>query len=139
MITNAIMAVAILLGGTSPQEPKPPIKHKEAPKTAKCPQFWETALQVGWKWKDLPILDKIMYRESRCNPVVFNREDPNGGSRGLVQINGFWTPWLKEQGVLSPPKASRGLFNPAINLLAALHIYNYGVDRYGNGWGPWNV
>ena len=139
MITNTIMAVAILLGGTSPQEPRPPIKHKEAPKTAKCPQFWETALQVGWKWKDLPILDKIMYRESRCNPVVFNREDPNGGSRGLVQINGFWTPWLKEQGVLSPPKASRGLFNPAINLLAALHIYNYGVDRYGNGWGPWNV
>jgi soluble lytic murein transglycosylase-like protein len=139
LITNAIMAVAILLGSTSPQEPRAPIKHKEAPKTAKCPQFWDTALQVGWKWKDLEKLDKIMYRESRCKPVAFNKKDPNGGSRGLVQINGFWTPWLKQRGVLSPPKASQGLFNPAINLLAALHIYNYGVDRYGEGWGPWRV
>ena len=139
MIIKAFMAAAIFLGGHVPQEPRPIINHPAAPETAKCPQFWETALQVGWKWKNLETLDMIMFRESRCMPSAFNSKDPSGGSRGLVQINGFWTPWLKEQGVLSPPKASQGLFNPAINLLSALHIYNYGVDRYGDGWGPWNL
>ena len=139
MIIKAFMATAIFLGGHVPQEPRPIINHPAAPATAKCPQFWETALQVGWKWKNLETLDMIMFRESRCMPSAFNSKDPSGGSRGLVQINGFWTPWLKEQGVLSPPKASQGLFNPAINLLSALHIYNYGVDRYDDGWGPWNL
>ena len=135
MILKSIMAIAILLGGNTPQEPS----ITQPPRSAKCPQYWQTALQVGWRKNQLATLDKIMFRESRCNPLAFNPEDPMGGSRGLVQINGFWTPWLKEQGVLSPPKASQGLFNPTVNLLSALHIYNYGVDRYGDGWGPWNL
>jgi len=139
MIIKTIMAIAILLGGTNPQEPRPIINYPKAPKSAKCPQYWETALSVGWKYKNLKTLDKIMFRESRCIPWAFNAKDPSGGSRGLVQINGFWTPWLKQQGVLSPPKASQSLFNPTINLLSALHIYNYGVDRYGDGWGPWGT
>ena len=139
MIIKTIMAIAILLSGTNPQEPRPIINYPKAPKSAKCPQYWETALSVGWKYKNLKTLDKIMFRESRCIPWAFNAKDPSGGSRGLVQINGFWTPWLKQQGVLSPPKASQSLFNPAINLLSALHIYNYGVDRYGDGWGPWGT
>ena len=135
MILKSIMAIAILLGGNTPQEPS----ITQPPRSAKCPQYWQTALQVGWRKNELATLDKIMFRESRCNPLAFNPEDPMGGSRGLVQINGFWTPWLKERGVLSPPKASQGLFNPTSNLMSALHIYNYGVDRYGNGWGPWNL
>ena len=135
MIIKTLMAIAILLGSNTPQEPS----ITQPPRSAKCPQYWQTALQVGWPKKQLATLDKIMFRESRCNPLAFNSEDPMGGSRGLVQINGFWTPWLKEQGVLSPPKASQELFNPTVNLLSALHIYNYGVDRYGDGWGPWST
>ena len=135
MIIKTLMAIAILLGGNTPQEPS----ITQPPRSAKCPQYWQTALQVGWQKTQLATLDKIMFRESRCNPLAFNSKDPMGGSRGLVQINGFWTPWLKQQGVLSPPKASQGLFNPTVNLLSALHIYNYGVDRYGDGWGPWGT
>ena len=139
MISKLIMAIAMLLGSTAPQEPKEIVNYPKAPKSAKCPQFWETALKVGWKQKDLETLDMIMFRESRCIPSAFNATDPMGGSRGLVQINGFWTPWLHKQGVLKAPKAPEGLFNPAVNLLSALHIYNYGVDRYNNGWGPWGT
>ena len=128
MITKAIMAITLLIGGVAPNKP-PTVERK-------CPHYWETALRVGWKWKDLPTLDKIMFRESNCIPSAFNGNDPNGGSRGLIQINGFWTPWLKQQGLKNAPNA---LFNPELNLLAGLHIYNYGVDRYGNGWGPWNL
>ena len=135
MIIKTLMAIAILLGGNTPQEPS----ITQPPRSAKCPQYWQTALQVGWPKKQLATLDNIMFRESRCNPLAFNSKDPMGGSRGLVQINGFWTPWLHQQGVLKAPKAPEGLFNPAINLLSALHIYNYGVDKYNNGWGPWNL
>ena len=134
MISKILMTTAILLGSHTPQEPRPINEYTKVPKSAKCPQFWGTALQVGWKWKDLTVLDKIMFRESRCSPTAFNSKDPSGGSRGLIQINGFWTPWLRQQGVLGRPEA---LFDPKVNLLAGLHIYHYGINRYGNGWGPW--
>jgi hypothetical protein len=59
-----------------------------------------------------------------------------GGSRGLVQINGFWTPWLASRGIVS---RSEGLFGPQRNLRAALAIYNYADARYENGFGPWAI
>jgi soluble lytic murein transglycosylase-like protein len=59
-----------------------------------------------------------------------------GGSRGLAQINGFWTPWLANRGIV---KRSEGLFNPYRNLRAALAIYNYSDDRNDNGFAPWNM
>ena len=77
-----------------------------------------------------------MFRESRCTPNVVNGKDPNGGSRGLMQINGFWTPWLIERGLIT---SVENLLQADVNLRAALEIYNYGVDRYGYGWGPWSA
>ena len=106
------------------------------PVTAKCPQWWDNAVEAGWKRKELATLDFVMWRESRCDASAFNPDDPNGGSRGLVQINGFWTPYLRSRGVL---KRSQGLFNPDVSLRSALVIFEYGVERYGHGWGPWNL
>jgi soluble lytic murein transglycosylase-like protein len=77
-----------------------------------------------------------MFRESRCIPDVINSKDPSGGSRGLMQINGFWTPWLIERGLIT---SKENLLQADVNLRAALEIYNYGVDRYGYGWGPWSA
>ena len=106
------------------------------PATAKCPQWWDNAVEAGWKRKELITLDFVMWRESRCDASAFNPKDPNGGSRGLVQINGFWTPYLRSKGVL---KRSEGLFNPNVALRSALVIFEYGEERYGHGWGPWNL
>lgn len=139
MIFKALFTATVFLGNFIPQEPKPPTQHIQAPLWAKCPQYWSLALKVGWRKQDLPTLDKIMFRESRCERTAVNADDPSGGSRGLLQINGFWTPWLKERGILSAPRASQGLFDPATNLLSGLHIYNYADSRYGNGWGPWGL
>ena len=118
--------------------PTPIYEHKQIipPVSAKCPQWWDNAVSVGWKRKHLITLDFLMWRESRCNASAFNRKDPNGGSRGLVQINGFWTPYLRSKGVLERP---RGLFNPDVALMSALEIFKYGEERYGHGWGPWNL
>ena len=53
-----------------------------------------------------------------------------------MQINGFWNKWLIERGIIERPK---DLLQADINLRAALEIYNYGIDRYGFGWGPWST
>jgi soluble lytic murein transglycosylase-like protein len=77
-----------------------------------------------------------MKRESNCTPNAINRKDPFGGSRGLLQINGSWTKWLIGKGIITQVE---DLLHAETNLLAGLEIYNYGVERYGFGWGPWSV
>ena len=106
------------------------------PADAKAPQWWALARQVGWAEDALPTLDHIIFRESRGLNRAFNRQDPNGGSRCLLQLNGSWTGWLTDKGIITKPS---DLFKPATCLTAGLAIYQYGMDRYGFGWGPWAI
>lgn len=113
---------------------KPANRAVAVPADALCPTWWELASNLGWDIGALADLDVVMYKESRCKPTAFNKNDPNGGSHGLMQVNGSWRKWLKDRSVIDQIE---DLYEPATNLLAALHIYRYGVDRYGFGWGPW--
>lgn len=108
----------------------------------RCGEYHDLAISVGWseaQWKKLSF---VMYRESRCNTLSFNRTDPNGGSRGLIQINGFWcrpsrynkNGWLQDQGIL---QTCDDLFIPEVNLRAGLAMWNYSQDRNKCGWRPW--
>lgn len=106
------------------------------PPTALQGQWWELARQVGWAEKDLPILDFVINRESRGDNKAWNKQDPWGGSRCILQINGSWTKWLRAQDILQRPA---DLFNPTVCLTAGLAIHQYGMDRYGWGWGPWAI
>lgn len=101
-----------------------------------CEQFSALAVNLGWPVDQRIVLESIMQRESNCIPNAINRKDPNGGSRGLLQINGFWHKYLMERGIITSPK---NLLHAETNLLAGLAIYNYGVERYGFGWGPWST
>jgi len=103
-----------------------------------CPQWHQTALDVGWPQDQLSKLSYVIYRESRCNPDSHNPDDPMGGSNGLVQINQFWCKpsrywpdgWLQSHGVLT---SCDQLFDPETNLYAALMIW------YNSGWSPWGM
>ena len=106
------------------------------PYTSACEQLSALAVNLGWPADQRTVLESIMKRESNCTPNAINREDPNGGSRGLLQINGSWHKWLIAKGIITKPK---NLLDPVVNLQAGLAIYNYGVDRYGFGWGPWGT
>ena len=106
------------------------------PYATACEQFSALAVNIGWPLDQRTVLESIIYRESRCIPNQINRKDPNGGSRGLLQINGFWNSWLIERGIITKPK---DLLHAQTNLRAGLEIYNYGVERYGFGWGPWST
>ena len=106
------------------------------PYTTACEQFSALAVNLGWPADQRTVLESIMKRESNCTPNAVNRKDPFGGSRGLLQINGSWHKWLISKGVITH---KQNLLQAETNLLAGLEIYNYGVERYGFGWGPWSV
>src|SRR5262245_49645708 len=52
----------------------------------RCAEWRDTALSVGWTENDWPTLNRIMYRESRCQPDARHR----GGATGLLQIMPMW-------------------------------------------------
>jgi hypothetical protein len=106
------------------------------PYSSACEQFSALAINLGWPADQRTVLESVMFRESRCIPNAYNSKDPNGGSRGLMQINGFWTPWLTDAGIITE---AENLLQADVNLRAALAIYNYGVDKHGYGWGPWSA
>ena len=106
------------------------------PYTTACEQFSALAVNLGWPRNQRTVLESIMKRESNCTPNAINRKDPFGGSRGLLQINGSWHKWLIGKGIITE---ASDLLHAETNLLAGLEIYNYGVERYGFGWGPWSV
>ena len=106
------------------------------PYSTACEQFSALAINLGWDPDQRTVLEAIMARESNCTPTAINRKDPNGGSRGLLQINGSWHKWLIGKGIITK---KQDLLQAQTNLLAGLEIYNYGMERYGFGWGPWSV
>lgn len=108
-----------------------------------CGEWHDLAITVGWPESEWPTLSRVMFRESRCNWDSHNKTDPHSGSRGLLQINGYWcrksqyseNGWLQDRGILT---VCDDLYNPTINLKAGLAMWQYGEDKHGCGWrGPW--
>ena len=110
----------------------------DAPKTL-CEQVFDTAKAIGWPTDQLGMVVAIAQRESRCQPDAFNPKDPNGGSYGIMQINGFWCQpsrywpngYLQAYGLLT---SCADLYDRETNLRAALAIY-----QYSNGWRAWSL
>ena len=106
---------------------------------SECEQALQLALDVGWPAEEMATLARVLWKESRCTPgPVLNSDDPMGGSRGLLQINGFWcTPssswpigWLQAQGIVT---TCDDLYGSEINLRAGLAIWR------NSGWHPWGI
>lgn len=105
----------------------------------KCGEWHDLAISVGWPEEEWPTMSMVLYRESRCSTESYYSGDANGGSHGLMQINGFWCRpwsgskigWLQENGILTN---CDDLYNPEINLRAAWAIWQYGEAHNGCGW-----
>ena len=93
-----------------------------------CAQYVADAISAGWPADQAPTLARVMFRESRCIPTAYNAKDTAGGSYGLLQVNGQHKAWLMETGYIT---SLDDLFNPDINLRAALHLWNM------VGWSAW--
>ena len=109
------------------------------PYTSACEQFSALAVNLGWPADQRTVLESVMKRESNCTPRAHNTTLNKDKSQdwGLLQINGrSWTKWLIGKGIITQ---ASDLLQAQTNLLAGLEIYNYGVERYGFGWGPWSA
>jgi hypothetical protein len=106
------------------------------PDTARCPQWWALAREVGWPEEWMPTFDRIMYKESRCRINSWNKDDAWRGSMGLMQVNTGWRRWLDERDVLVKDAE---LFDPETNLKAALLIWEYSEKKNGWGWAQWYI
>ena len=93
-----------------------------------CAQYVADAITAGWPADQAPMLARVMFRESRCIPTAYNAQDSNGGSRGLMQMNGTHVKWLTELGYIT---TLDDLFKPEVNLAASAHLYRM------VGWSAW--
>ena len=125
-----------------------PMIKRDVPKWAKCGQFWFAMRESGWLEKDVVKADAIMWRESRCNPLAHNRNDPNTvegvkGSLSLFQINVFWiqsTTYYPKgylQTVLNRELSPQDLFDVDTTLLAAQALIAYDRAQGRCGWSAW--
>ena len=111
----------------------PPYTHPE------CVEYLALAVTLGWESEHLPMLERVMWKESRCQPHQLNASDPNGGSLGLTQVNKFWClpsryypdGYLQEMQIVT---TCEQLYEPLINLNAALAIF-----EYADGWSQWGL
>jgi len=112
------------------------------PLDAACGRWWSLAGDVGFTLSEMPTLDRIIYRESRCDDTQHNPTDPNGGSYGLTQINGFWCQpsryyplgYLQTVGVL---RDCVDLYDPMTNLRAAHALVTYSRSVGLCSWSQW--
>jgi len=104
-----------------------------------CAEYVADAITAGFPASETQTISRIIMRESGCNPLAFNREDSNGGSRGLFQINGIWcnktkawpNGWLQAKGIIT---SCKDLLDPEQNTISALAIW-----QHSKGWSPWNL
>jgi hypothetical protein len=106
----------------------------------RCIDFKDEALAAGWSESDWPILDKIIWRESRCKPNVRNKRGRDD-SYGLMQLNmKAHRKWVRplvtdENGFADFDR----LYDPLTNLTIARVLYEKADDMWGCGWRPWHT
>ena len=84
---------------------------------------------AGEKYGISPALLKAIARvESDMNPEAYV-ELQNTESRGIMQINSFWYPFLEEHGI-----SADDLWNPCTNIHVGAWVLSQEIVRYGNSW-----
>jgi hypothetical protein len=103
-----------------------------------CTQVATLASIEGLPASELETALRVAVRESRCTSDAYNATDPNGGSYGIYQINGFWcrpntnwpTGWLQAKSIVTD---CADLFDPTTNTRAMVAIW------HNSGWLPWTT
>jgi hypothetical protein len=95
-----------------------PAPDMSTPAWSRCPEWFDTALAVGWPPDQMQVVDYVIHRESRCNPHARNSQSCGGGNHalGLMQLCGW---------------GGAELYDPVNNLTKGLELWQR------SGWHPW--
>jgi hypothetical protein len=92
--------------------------------TKSCPKL-EPILAQYFPAKVVPVMSKIAYRESRCNPRSLSAIRKNGRPDvGLLQIQGSWVTVTR--AVCKKQDVIKALLNIKCNLKVARYLYDNG-------------
>lgn len=97
-----------------------------------CPQY-EKALRLYFPVAVVPVLSRVAWRESRCNPGSISAVRSTGyPDVGLLMVQGSWRTVTI---AICKPKGShiKALTNLACNLRVARYLYDHG------GLGHWRA
>jgi hypothetical protein len=86
---------------------------------AECAEFVKAAAAAGWRTR-LRELERIAWRESRCQHKITNKNRNGTTDWGPMQINDVNLSHLRDLGIVSSP---RELFEPHTASLAAMALY----------------
>ena len=97
-----------------------------------CPK-WEPLLAQHFAAKVVPVMSRIAYRESRCNPASLSvvRKSTGRPDVGLMQIQGSWATVTR--AVCKKQDVVKALLNVQCNVKVAGYLYNNG------GLGHWRA
>lgn len=129
---SLLLSVALLAPQCDPPVTAPAVD-QAAPAGSKCGQWFDEALEAGWSADQWPILDAIMWRESRCQPDVYNGRGRDK-SYGLLQLNvRAHRSWVRP---LVDGDFTR-LWDPVTNLTVGRALFDRAEQQMGCGWKPW--
>lgn len=120
-VLKLIMALTLILSLSTPA-------HASA--AANSCSKWEPLLVQHFPAKVVPVMSRIAYRESRCNPSSLSvvRTSTGRPDVGLLQIQGSWATVTrlvcKKQDVI------KALLNPQCNVKVARYLYDNGGLRH---------
>jgi hypothetical protein len=131
-VRSLLLSVALLAPQCDPPVTAPAVD-QAAPAGSKCGQWFDEALEAGWSADQWPILDAIMWRESRCQPDVYNGRGRDK-SYGLLQLNvRAHRSWVRP---LVDGDFTR-LWDPVTNLTVGRALFDRAEQQMGCGWKPW--
>ena len=147
-LITLLLGVSFAFSPSNPQAPAPVVVPAVLPTTTTtttlpalvttCAQVATLALAEGLPPSELETALRVAVRESRCTSDAYNASDPNGGSYGIYQINGFWCRpstywpigWLQAKGIVTD---CDDLYTPTVNTRAMVAIWA------NSGWSPWRT
>ena len=122
-LIKKLMALTLILALSTPA-------HASAAALS-CPK-WEPLLREYFPKKVVPVMSKIAYRESRCNPASLSSVRSNGRPDvGLLQIQGSWVTVTR--AVCKKQDVIKALLYVRCNVKVAQYLYRNG------GLGHWRA
>jgi len=126
-----IARIDALNASTAPPMPETTVAAIHSFDSYKCGVWFPLAISQGWP--DNPVvlktLDRIMWRESRCQP-----DADSGPDHGLMQINQIHTKYIEQLGW-----TFEGMKDPTANLRFAYLLWSGREENGECGWTPWSI